>query len=336
MRIAVDAMGGDYAPEEIIKGALLALEADTDLHIILVGKEEVIKPQLAGAPEAVFSRISTLHCTEVIAMDEHPALGYRRKKDASITVATRLVKQGEADAVVSAGSTGAQMVAGLFGLGRLTGVDRPAIVITLPTLNGPKVVLDVGANADCQPENLVQFALMGSRYAEEIIGMKNPQVALINIGEEKTKGNELTLKTYELLEADNKINFIGNIEGRDILAGRADVMVCDGFTGNVVLKVIEGTASTLFSLLKDELTRDAKSKIGALLLKPGLKKLKGRLDYAEHGGAPLLGVNGVSIICHGSSKAPAIKNAIGVAKECVNNNFVKSLQDSISNQNPTL
>jgi glycerol-3-phosphate acyltransferase PlsX len=212
----------------------------------------------------------------------------------------------------------------------LPGLDRPAIVITLPTLAGPKVVLDVGANADCQPENLLQFAQMGSRYAQEIIGIKNPQVGLINIGEEKTKGNELTLKTYELLENSNKIEFIGNIVGRDILAGKTDVMVCDGFTGNVVLMVIEGPAGTLFALLKEELTRDAKSKLGALLLKPGLKKLKSRLDYAEHGGAPLLGVNGVSIICHGSSKAPAIKNAIGVAKECVHNNFIKSLQDSIS------
>ncbi|PKM89282.1 MAG: phosphate--acyl-ACP acyltransferase [Firmicutes bacterium HGW-Firmicutes-12] len=330
MRIAIDAMGGDHAPDEIIKGSLAALEENKDLHIILVGKEAIIKPLvpldlLAGNN----ARIAIHNCEEVIGMNEHPATAYRRKKDASITIATKLVKEKKADAVVSAGSTGAQMVTGLFGLGRLKGVDRPAIVIALPTLNGPKVMLDVGANADCKPENLVQFAQMGSRYAQEIMGIKKPQVGLVNIGEEETKGNELTIKTYELLKENKRIDFKGNIEGRDILAGKADVMVCDGFVGNIILKVIEGTAGTLFSLLKEEFTRDLKSKTAAFFLKPGLKKLKGRLDYAEYGGAPLLGVNGVSIICHGSSKAAAIKNAIRVAQDCVRNNFVQSLQDSI-------
>lgn len=331
MIIAVDAMGGDHAPEEIIKGSLAALAQYQDLHIIFVGKEEIIKTMV---PEEYLkgnnSRISIHNCEEVIGMHEHPATAYRKKKDASITIATKLVKEQKANAVVSAGSTGAQMVAGLFGLGRLKGVDRPAIVIALPTLNGVKVMLDVGANADCKPENLLQFAQMGSRYAEDVIGIKEPQVGLVNIGEEETKGNELTIKTYELLKSNNKIRFMGNIEGRDILAGKADVMVCDGFVGNIVLKVIEGTAGALFSLLKEEFTRDIKSKTAAYFLKPGLKKLKGSLDYAEYGGAPLLGVNGVSIICHGSSKADAIKNAIRVAIDCLENSFVQRLQDSIT------
>jgi glycerol-3-phosphate acyltransferase PlsX len=330
MRVAVDAMGGDHAPGEIIKGSLAALEENQDLQIILVGKETLITPLVPSELlDGNNARITIQNCEEVIGMQEHPATAYRRKKDASITVATKLVKEKKADAVVSAGSTGAQMVTGLFGLGRLKGVDRPAIVITIPTLNGIKVILDVGANADCKPENLLQFAQMGSRYAQEIIGIKKPQVGLVNIGEEETKGNELTLKTYELLKENEKIDFKGNIEGRDILTGKADVMVCDGFVGNIILKVIEGTAGTLFALLKEEFTRDLKSKLAAIILKPSLKKLKGRLDYSEYGGAPLLGVNGVSIICHGSSKSEAIKNAIRVAQDCVRNSFVQSLQDSI-------
>lgn len=330
MRIAVDAMGGDHAPLEIIKGSLAALEQDKDLNIIFVGKDTVIRPLIpSNLLEGESPRAAIHHCEEVIGMDEHPATAYRKKKDASISVATKLVKENKADAVVSAGSTGAQMVAALFGLGRLKGVDRPAIVIALPTLNGVKIMLDVGANADSKPENLVQFAQMGNIYAQKIIGIKKPRVGLVNIGEEETKGNDLTIKTYEILKNTKNIDFLGNIEGRDILAGKADVMVCDGFVGNVVLKVIEGTAGALFSLLKEEFTRNFKSKLGAYILKPGLKKLKGRLDYAEYGGAPLLGVNGVSIICHGSSKADAVKNAIRVAKECVRSDFVQSIQDSI-------
>lgn len=330
MRVAVDAMGGDHAPLEIIKGSLAALEQDKDLNIIFVGKDTVIKPLIPSHLLEGDSPRAVIHnCEETIGMDEHPATAYRKKKDASITVATKLVKENKADAVVSAGSTGAQMVAALFGLGRLKGVDRPAIVIALPTLKGAKIMLDVGANSDSKPENLVQFAQMGNIYAQKIIGIEKPRVGLVNIGEEETKGNDLTIKTYEKLRNTNNIDFLGNIEGRDILAGKADVMVCDGFVGNVVLKVIEGTAGALFSLLKEEFTRDLKSKLGAYILKPGLKKLKGRLDYAEYGGAPLLGVNGVSIICHGSSKADAIKNAIRVAGECVRSNFVQSLQDSI-------
>ncbi len=330
MRIALDAMGGDYAPEEIIKGALAALNLNKGLHIILVGREEVIQQYLPENIEK--NRISLCHCDEVIAMDEHPAIAYRKKKNASISVATHLVKEEKADAVVSAGSTGAQMVAALFGLGRIPGIDRPAIGTVIPTLAGPKLLLDAGANADCKPEHLVQFAQMGSIYAEKILGYTRPRVGLVNIGEEPTKGNELTLQAYELLSKTTDINFTGNIEGRDIPYGRADVMVCDGFVGNTILKVIEGTAGAIFSLMKQELTKNLTSKVGTALLAPGLKALKARLDYAEYGGAPLLGVKGISIICHGSSKAPAIKNAIRVAMECLENNIVETLQARVKTE----
>lgn len=327
MKIAVDAMGGDYAPKEIIKGALLALELNKDIQIVLVGNEERINELMPNGFDK--SRVSIVHCSEIIGMDEHPAIAYRKKKDASISVATRLVKENKADAVVSAGSTGAQMVAGLFGLGRIEGVDRPAIGTVFPTLKGPKLLLDAGANADCKPENLVQFARMGKVYTEKVLGISDPQIALVSIGEEPTKGNELTIKAHELLKAAEGLSFKGNIEGRDILSGKADVMVCDGFVGNTILKVIEGTAMTFFSLMKEELGKNIKSKIGAVLLMPALKGLKGRLDYSEYGGAPLLGVKGVSIICHGSSKALAIKNAVRVAAECVENGFVEGIKDSI-------
>ena len=330
MRVAVDAMGGDYAPGEIIKGALQALELNSDLHIIFVGQEQEIAKFLPKSSiENLCSRISVVHAAEIITMEDHPATAYRKKKDASITVATRLVKEKKADAVISAGSTGGQMVAALFGLGRLEGIERPAIGTVLPTLLGPKIMLDAGANADCKPENLIQFAKMGKVYAKKILGIDNPRIALINIGEEPTKGNDLTIKSYEQLRMQTGINFIGNIEGRDILAGKADVMVCDGFVGNVVLKVIEGTAGALTTLLKEAFTKNTRSKMGALLLKPALRGFKQRLDYSEHGGAPLLGVKGVSIICHGSSKADAVKNAIRAAAECVNSDFVKELQDSL-------
>jgi len=329
MKIAIDAMGGDHAPQEIIKGALEALEVHKDIQLIFVGKEEEIKKHLTGNIDP--ARVEIVHCNEVIAMDEHPATAYRKKKDASITVATRLVKEGKAQAVVSAGSTGAQMVAALFGLGRIAGIDRPAIGTVFPTLQGPKLLLDAGANADCKPENLVQFAQMGRVYAQQILNIPDPKVALISNGEEETKGNELTIKTHELLKNCQGLNFTGNIEGRDVLSGKSDVMVCDGFVGNTILKVLEGTASAIFTLLKEEISKSARSKLGAMLMMPALKGLKGRMDYSEYGGAPLLGVKGVSIICHGSSKAPAIRNAVRVAKECVENDFVGALARSIEN-----
>ena len=325
MRIAVDAMGGDYAPEEIIKGALRAAETWPELQLILVGQQEQILPFFMGTKP---SNISLVEASEVIGMDEHPANAVRKKKDASIVVATRLVKLGEADAVVSAGSTGAQMAAALLGLGRIKGIDRPAIGTVLPTAEGGKLILDVGANLDATPEHLCQYALMGSIYAEKILGIPKPRVGLLNIGSEEGKGNELTQKAYALLKVA-PVNFIGNVEGRDVPYGRADVVVCEGFVGNVLLKTAEGLAGVLFQLIKEKITSNIFRKLGALAVKPGLKEIAQMMDYAEYGGAPLLGVNGISIICHGSSKTKAIFNAIRVAQECIQVRLIEHIREDL-------
>lgn len=311
MRIALDAMGGDYAPEEIVKGAVRAAQTYPETEIILVGPSTRINPLLSNAPK----NIAIEEASEVIQMNEHPAQAVRKKKDSSIVVATRLVKEKKADAVVSAGSTGAQMAGALLGLGRIKGVERPAIATVLPTLDGGKLVLDVGANPDAKPEHLVQYAKMGSIYAKHIMGIANPRVALLNIGTEESKGNELTQQTYPLLQASS-LNFTGNIEGRDVPYGLADVVVCDGFVGNVVLKTAEGLAGALFELIKEKITSNPVRKLGALAVKPGLKEIARMMDYAEYGGSPLLGVKGISIVCHGSSKEKAIFNGIRVAGEC--------------------
>ncbi|NLT95775.1 MAG: phosphate acyltransferase PlsX [Clostridia bacterium] len=327
MKIALDVMGGDYAPAEIIKGAQEAVKLYPYIEkIYLVGDQKQIQDYLQEKHE----KLEIFHASEVIAMDEHPGIAYRKKKDASITVATKLVKDGLAHGVVSAGSTGAQMVAALFGLGRIKGVDRPAIGTVLPTLKGGKLLLDVGANADCKVQHLVQFAKMGSIYSEKVLGIENPKVALINIGSEKTKGNELAIKTYEQLEKMNDINFVGNVEGRDIPKGDADVMVCDGFVGNVVLKLMEGMASAFAQIIKEETNKSFVSKMGAALMLPALKGMKKRMDYSEYGGAPLLGVDGISIICHGSSKSQAIHNAIRVAYESYSQGFIDTIKANIN------
>lgn len=322
MRIAVDAMGGDYAPEEIINGTLMAAETWPDLELVLVGKQERISPFFKGMKP---TNISLVEASEEIGMDEHPANAVRKKKDASIVVATRLVKLREADAVVSAGSTGAQMAAALLGLGRIKGIERPAIGTVLPTAEGGKLILDVGANLDASPEHLSQYALMGSIYAEKILRISNPRVGLLNIGSEEGKGNELTQKTYPLLK-EAQINFIGNIEGRDVPYGRADVVVCEGFVGNVMLKTAEGLAGVFVQLIKERITSTMIRKLGAMAVKPGLKEFAQMMDYAEYGGAPLLGVNGISIICHGSSKTKAIFNAIRVAQECVQVRLIEQIR----------
>ncbi|HWJ03936.1 MAG TPA: phosphate acyltransferase PlsX [Verrucomicrobiae bacterium] len=324
MRIALDAMGGDFAPGEIVSGAIQAAEAYPEVEIILVGETEAIK----GLGLELPGNISIQQAGEVIGMDEHPATAVRKKKDASIVVATRLVKEGTADAVVSAGSTGAQMAAALFGLGRIKGIERPAIATVLPTAQGGKLVLDVGANADAKPQHLYQYGIMGSIYAEKILRIPTPKVALLNIGSEETKGSELAVAAHELLK-QAPINFVGNIEGREVPMGEADVVVCDGFVGNVVLKFAEGLASTLFGMIKEQLTASPLRKLGGALVKPGLKEIARMLDYAEYGGSPLLGVNGISIVCHGSSKAKAIKNAVRVAKECVESGYVELIQANL-------
>jgi glycerol-3-phosphate acyltransferase PlsX len=321
MKIAVDAMGGDNAPGEIVKGAVDAAQSGYG-EILLVGDRKLIEKELTKYPKV--GQISIIHASEMIAMDEAPALAVRKKKDSSIAVATRLVKDDVAQGVVSAGSTGAQMTSSIMYLGRIKGIKRPAIATLMPTLAGPKVILDIGANTDSTPENLLQFAYMGSLYAEKILDFKVPSVALINIGTEKTKGNQLIQQAYELL-AESKLNFIGNIETRDITAGIADVLICDGFLGNSLIKFAEGIASTFEQMLKKELSKNAFRKIGALTLLPSLKGFKKAFDYSEYGGAPLLGVNGVSIVSHGSSKATAIRNAIKVAAQCNQTGLVNAI-----------
>ncbi|KAB2954448.1 phosphate acyltransferase PlsX [Heliorestis acidaminivorans] len=327
MRIALDAMGGDHGPIEIINGAIQAVE-ESDLTILLVGQKEMLEPLLAETSSKVRSRLEIIAASEVITMDESPATALRRKKDASIVVATRLVKEGKADALVSAGSTGAQMASSLLGLGRISGIDRPAIATIIPTPYGGKLLLDVGANSEAKPKNLLQFALMGSIYMERVLGIKNPRVGLMNIGEESTKGNELVLGAYGLLQ-ESPINFIGNVEGRDFFNDSVDVIVCDGFVGNIVLKFGEGLVSALYSMVKEELKNSRLAQVGAFMATPALRGMAKRLDYAEYGGAPLLGVNGVSIICHGSSKAKAIKNALQVAHQSVEQKIIKAIQENI-------
>ena len=330
MKLALDAMGGDYAPQEIVLGGLDALNQHDFLEkIYLVGKRDAIEAVLKDAEKdkkVDYSKLEIVEASEVIEMADHPATAYRRKKDASITVATRLVREGTADAVVSAGSTGGQMVAALFGLGRIKGVSRPAIGCIIPTYEGGKLLVDSGANTNVDETNLVQFAQMGSVYMNCVMGLENPRVGLINNGSEETKGSELTQAVYQKLKAMDDINFVGNIEGRDVPFGRADVMACDGFTGNVVLKTMEGTAKLIMDMLKEEIYASTKGKIGGMLLKPSLSNLKKKMDYAEYGGAPLLGVNGVSVVCHGSSKARAIFKAIEVANTCCESKFVEKLK----------
>lgn len=324
MKIAVDAMGGDYAPCEIVAGAVVAAQIYRDTEIILVGDEQKIKQELSDIPPNIVIH----HSSEVFEMDESVE-ALRRKKDSSIWVATNLVKEKHADAVISAGSTAAQMASALLQFGRIKGIDRPAIATVYPTPNGGKVLLDVGANANVQPEQLLQFAIMGNTYAEIILKINNSKIALLSNGTEEGKGNDITVEAYRLLKNSN-LNFIGNMEGRDIPNGEYDVMVCDGFVGNALLKLSEGLASVIIDQLKKEFKRNIRTKIGAALVLPGLKNFKKQLDYAEYGGAPLLGVKGVSIICHGSSREKAIQNGIRVARECVSGKFIQKIEESIN------
>ncbi|MCL6477627.1 MAG: phosphate acyltransferase PlsX [Peptococcaceae bacterium] len=323
MKIAVDAMGGDYAPREVVLGAL---EASRDgIGIILVGDRDKILCELGKENN---NRIEIVHATETISMGEQPAVAVRRKKDSSIVRSVQLVREGVAEAMVSAGSTGAVMAASLLGLGRIKGIDRPAIASVLPSQKGGTVLLDVGANVDCKPKNLLQFGIMGYLYAEKILGINNPRVGLLNVGEEESKGNELTQEAFPLLR-EAGINFIGNVEGRDLFSGSVNVVVCDGFVGNVVLKAGEGLAMALLHMMKEELTRNWLSKMGTALALPALKEKWRRVDYAEYGGAPLLGVNGVIIVCHGSSTALAIKNAVKVAANGVSAGLVNAIRENM-------
>ncbi len=323
-RIAIDAMGGDHAPAEIVAGAIRAA-AELDVEVLLVGDPQQIRASFAHQGQSFPLEIITAE--DVVAMDEEP-LAVRRKPKASINVAMDLVKNKRADAVVSAGHSGACMAAALLRLGRLKGIDRPAIGAVFPTqvAGKPVLVLDVGANVDCKPKYLDQFAVMGSVYSQYVLGTPNPKVGLLNIGEEESKGDDLALRTYELLTKNPRISFIGNAEGRDVLTGNFDVIVCDGFVGNVLLKFAEAVGNAVLQILKEELPQGLHGMVGTALLKPNLKRIKQRVDHAEHGGGLLLGVAGVCIISHGSSQAPSIYNAIRLAKEAVDNQVSDRIQ----------
>ncbi len=316
MRIAVDAMGGDFAPREIVAGAVDAARGIPGLTtLFLVGQEEAIRKELAGHG-TVPSKIEIRHASEAVGMEETPALAIRNKKDNSISRSMDMVKAGEADAVVSAGNTGAMVVGATLKLRTLEGIGRPAIATVMPTTGRPVVLIDAGANTDCTPELLVDFAVMGSVYAREILGAKDPVVGLLSIGGEDSKGNETTKETFRLLKA-SPVNFRGNVEGYDIFRGDTDVIVCDGFVGNVVLKTSESVAHAIGSWLKKEFKANPIRLVGALLLKGALKSMKRKMDPEMFGGAPLLGVNGVCIISHGSSSRTAIFHAVRVACEAV-------------------
>ena len=325
-RIALDAMGGDHAPDEIIAGAIRASE-ELDVEVLLVGDRAQIEAYLKQHPASP-QNLEIVDAEGVISMDEEPLTALRRKPKASINVAMELVKKNRADAVVSAGHSGAAMAAALLRLGRLKGIDRPAIGTVFPTLLADKsvILLDVGANVDCKPKYLEQFALMGTVYSKYVMGTEDPKVGLLNIGEEPTKGNDLALQAYERLEANPHIPFIGNAEGRDVLSGNFDVIVCDGFVGNVVLKFAEAVGEIVLSIMKEELPQGWRGMLGTAILKPNLKNLKQRIDHAEHGGALLFGVDGICIISHWSSRAPSIFNAVRLAKEAFDNQVSTRIQ----------
>ncbi|MDM9385108.1 phosphate acyltransferase PlsX [Chlorogloeopsis sp. ULAP01] len=324
-RIAIDAMGGDNAPGEIVAGALRARE-ELGVEVLLVGDPQRIEAALPAKINV--GQVQIVPAEDAIAMNEEALTSIRRKPKASINVAMDLVKQGQADAVISAGHSGAAMAAALLRLGRLPGIDRPAIGAVFPTIVASKqvLILDVGANVDCRPKFLEQFAVMGSIYSQYVLGVSEPKVGLLNIGEEDCKGNDAAVRAHQLLRENAQIAFIGNAEGRDVLSGQFDVIVCDGFVGNVLLKFAEAVGEVMLQIMREELPQGLRGQLGTAVLKPNLKRIKQRVDHAEHGGALLLGVDGICIISHGSSQAPSIFNAIRLAKEAVNNQVLQRIQ----------
>ena len=312
MKIAVDAMGGDHGPAVVVEGAVMAAR-ELGISVVLVGDKAVIEQELSRLRAHALA-VEVRHASQVVTMAETPSHALRRKRDSSLRVAAELVRDRDANAFVSAGNTGAAMAISMFVIGVLPGVDRPAIAAVLPSLRGYTVLLDVGANVGPKPWHLLQFAIMGNAFARDILGVDTPRVGLLSIGEEEGKGNDLTREAYEQLKTSS-LNFVGNVEGRDIYNGSCDVIVTDGFTGNVALKISESLAEMLGAMIKEELTRDVRSKLGAALAMPAFGRFRKRVDYPEMGGAPLLGIDGGAIICHGSSPAKAIKNAVRVAGE---------------------
>jgi glycerol-3-phosphate acyltransferase PlsX len=322
IRIAVDAMGGDNAPEQVVAGAADAA-AEYGIEVEVVGIQAAVEPLLAGSHGLRFRA-----ATEVIAMDEHPAQAVRAKRDSSMSVCASLCREGVAQGWVSAGNSGAILAAAVFIQGRIRGVERPALGSVVPTRDGTAYFIDVGANVDSRPEFLVQFAQMGSVYARQMLGRETPRVALLSNGEEESKGNELVREVHRRLMA-SELNFVGNVEGKDIFAGKADVIVADGFVGNVAIKMAEATADFLFRTLRDELTGSATGKLGGLMIRPRVQRLRARIDWREFGGAPLLGIDGVAVVAHGRSDARAIKNAVRVAKEAVESALPARIQEAV-------
>ncbi len=329
--IAVDVMGGDFGPAVIIPGALEAARAG-GFKLLLVGRLKAIKEELEGASASLASKVDfdLVHAEDVAGMDEKPSDILRRKKNASIQVACRLVAEGRANGVVSPGHSGATVACGMFIMGRIAGVERPALASVIPSEQKPTVLLDVGANVDCKPHHLFQFGLMADAFARTLLGRQSPSIGLLSIGEEEGKGNYLVKETYELLKMAKNLNFRGNVEGRDLFTGEVDVVVCDGFVGNVALKLSEGLASSLSRILKKELLSNLVAKMGTLLAKGAFMRVARFVDYAEYGGAPLLGLQGTSIVCHGKSNVKAITNAVKMAAESVRKGTNQLLVEAIT------
>ena len=331
MKIAIDGMGGDNAPAAVIEGIIQALEEYKDIEMYITGPEKEINEELSKYNYEK-DKINVINATEVISTNEHPVMAVRKKKDSSLVKAMNLVKDGTCDAVISGGSTGAFLAGCTFIVGRMKGVERPALAPIMPGRNGSFMIVDVGANVDCKPSYLVQFAKMGKVYYEKVFNVKNPTVGLINIGAEEEKGNELTKSTYQLLKEHNELNFIGNVEPRDISTGDTNILVSDGFVGNTALKMYEGTASTLLKVMKDEIMKSSIiSKAGVLLLKPVLKKIMKRFDYKEYSGVSFLGVDGICIKAHGSSDARAFKNAIRQTDIFYKNDVLNHMKNEFNN-----
>ncbi|QEK12018.1 phosphate acyltransferase PlsX [Crassaminicella thermophila] len=327
MIIAVDGMGGDHAPKEIVKGCIQAIN-ELDVEIALIGKKDLLEKELSKQ-KFNRSRLHIMNATEIILNEDKPVQAIRKKKDSSMVVGLNLLKEKKVDAFISAGNTGALLAGSLFILGRIKGIDRPAISAVFPTSKGMSLLVDAGANAECKPRNLLEFGLMGSVYSEKVLEKKNPSVGLVNIGAEQGKGTPLIKESFELFSKTD-LNFYGNAEAREIPRGIVDVIVCDGFVGNVILKLTEGVAMTIMSMLKKQFTKNIINKLGAMLLMPSLKEFKKNLDYTEYGGAPLLGVKGAVIKAHGSSNAKAIKNAIKQAKVFAEKEVVQVINNEIS------
>ncbi len=327
MKIGFDGMGGDHGPKETVKGAVDALSLISS-NIVIFGDAEKIKSELSKYKYDV-SKIEVVHTTEVIENDDKPVKAIKSKDDSSMVVGLKALRKGEIDAFVSAGNTGALLAGGLLKVGRIKGISRPALCTIYPTMVGASVLVDAGANAECKSRNLIEFAYMGSMYAEKVIGIKNPKVALVNIGAEETKGTPLYIETHQMLK-ETDLNFVGNVEGRDVPSGNVDVIVADGFTGNIILKLTEGVALQLVAGLKTQIMKNTIGKIGGLILKNNLKDFKKMLDYTEYGGAPLLGLNGLVVKAHGSSNAKAFMNAIKYAQIGLDSHLVDEIKQKVA------